>query len=154
MLYTVYICAPYRCDCSTGNPKGRVLCFTYAYCVAAVQYHKISCFVLENKKLKHIKNRSCVSSTVGLKPRLYDTTCCQTGCQTGLTTGLTTGCIVYTAGCQTVAVRSTGCQTGCQTGLLTTGLTNRFDNRLDVCSHDTAGCRTGCTTRLTTGCIV
>ena len=27
-----------------------------------------------------------------VKPRLHDTTCCQTGCQTGLTTG----CIVYT----------------------------------------------------------
>jgi len=27
-----------------------------------------------------------------LKPRLHDTTCCQTGCQTGFTTG----CIVYT----------------------------------------------------------
>jgi len=33
-----------------------------------------------------------------------------------------------------------------------------FDNRLDVCLHDTAGCQTGCqtgcTTGLTTGCIV
>ena len=29
-----------------------------------------------------------------VKPRLHETTCCQTGCQTGLTTG----CIVYTAG--------------------------------------------------------
>jgi len=28
----------------------------------------------------------------GVKPRLHDTTCRQTGCQTGLTTG----CIVYT----------------------------------------------------------
>ena len=41
-----------------------------------------------------------------VKPRLHDTTCCQTGCQTGLTTG----CIVYTAGCQI-------------------GCTTRFDNR-------------------------
>jgi len=80
-----------------------------------------------------------------LKPRLHDTTCCQTGCQTSLTTGLTTGCIVYTARCQTgcttrfdnrlneqplfvqpnvgrtATVRSTDCQTG---------LYNRFDNRL------------------------
>jgi len=30
------------------------------------------------------------------KPRLHDTTCCQTGCQTGCQTSLTTGCIVYT----------------------------------------------------------
>jgi len=42
------------------------------------------------------------------KPRLHDTTCCQTG----LTTGLTNGCIVYTASCQT-------------------GCTTRFDNRLN-----------------------
>jgi len=54
--------------------------------------------------------------------RLYDTTCLSIqfdnrlyrvykrsiGCQTRLTIGLTTGCIVYTAGYQTVAVRSTG----------------------------------------------
>jgi len=31
-----------------------------------------------------------------VKPRLHDTTACQTGCQTDLTTGWTTGCIVYT----------------------------------------------------------
>jgi len=88
--------------------------------------------------------------SVSLKPRLHDTTGCQTGCQTGrlyrvykhstgcqtrLTTGLTNGCIMYTAGCQT-------------------GCTTRFDNRLDVCSHDTAGCQTRCTTGVTTGCIV
>jgi len=30
--------------------------------------------------------------STSLKPRLHDTTCCQTGCQTGLTIG----CIVYT----------------------------------------------------------
>jgi len=30
-------------------------------------------------------------------------------------------------------------------------LSNRFDNRLDVCLHDTAGCQTGCQTGLTTG---
>jgi len=30
----------------------------------------------------------------------------------------------------------------------------KFDNRLDVCLHDTAGCQTGCTNGLTTGCIV
>jgi len=59
-----------------------------------------------------------------LKPRLHDTTCCQTGCQTSCQTGLTTGCIVYTAGCQT-------------------GCTARFDNRVE---------RTDCSfTGLTTG---
>ena len=34
--------------------------------------------------------RSAVNHADSLKPRLHDTTCCQTGCQTGLTTG----CIV------------------------------------------------------------
>ena len=33
-----------------------------------------------------------VRSSGEVKPRLHDTTCCQTGC----TTGLITGCIVYT----------------------------------------------------------
>ena len=46
----------------------------------------------------------------------------QTGCQIRLTTALTTGCIMYT-NIQPVY--------------------NRFDNRLDVCLHDTAGCQTG-----------
>jgi len=32
------------------------------------------------------------------------------------------------------------------------GCTTRFDNRLDVCLHDTAFCQTGCTTGLTTCC--
>ena len=67
-------------------------------------------------------------SAVAVKPRLHDTTCCQTSCETGLTTG----CIVYTAGCQsgcttrfanrverTVAVRSTWLSTHCQTGMTT-----------------------------------
>jgi len=49
-----------------------------------------------------------------LKPRLHDTTCCQTGYHTGLTTG----CIVYTAGCQIGC-----CQTGCRTGLTTSLIT-------------------------------
>jgi len=34
----------------------------------------------------------CSALTAALKPRLHDTTCCQTGCQTGLTTD----CVVYT----------------------------------------------------------
>ena len=41
-----------------------------------------------------------VKTRYDLKPRLHNTTCCQTGCQTALTNG----CIVYTAGCQTVFV--------------------------------------------------
>ena len=81
----------------------------------------------------------CPHVSAVLKPRLHDTTCCQTG--------LTTSCIVCTAGCQT------GCTTrfdnwlneqwlfvqySCQTGL-TTGwmfvytiqpVVKRFDNYL------------------------
>ena len=78
-----------------------------------------------------------------IKPRLHDTTCCQsrlsnrfenrvnvciydtTGCQTRFTTGLTNGCIVYTAG------RQTGC-------------TTRFDNRLYRVYIHLPGCQTGC----------
>jgi len=45
-----------------------------------------------------------IYSSAWLKPRFHDTTCCQTE--------LTTGCIVYTAGCQSVC-------------------TTRFDNRLN-----------------------
>jgi len=33
-------------------------------------------------------------------------------------------------------------------------LSNRFDNQLNVCVHDTTGCQSGCQTRLTSGCIV
>ena len=33
-------------------------------------------------------------------------------------------------------------------------LSNGFDNRLNVCIHDTTGCQTGLTTGLTTDCIV
>ena len=86
-----------------------------------------------------------------VKPRLHDTTCCQTGCQTDLTTG----CIVYTniqpivkPVWQPVWQPAVSC---IQTfNRLSNGFDNRFDNRLDVCLHDTAGCQTGCTT----GCIV
>jgi len=50
---------------------------------------------------------------------------------------------------RTATVRSIGSQTG---------LYNRFDNRLNVCIHDTTGCQSGLTTSLTTGlttgCIV
>jgi len=47
-----------------------------------------------------------------VKPRLHDTTCCQTGCQTGLTTG----CIVYTY--------------SRLSNRLSNQLYNQFDNRL------------------------
>jgi len=33
-------------------------------------------------------------------------------------------------------------------------LSNRFDNPVNVCIHDTTGCQTRCQTDLTTGCIV
>jgi len=109
-----------------------------------------------------------------VKHPLHDTTCCQTGLTTGymfvytiepvvkphwqlavsciqlvvkpvvqpsLTTDWTnSGCSFNTAE-RTVAARSMR-------------LSNRCDNRLDVCLHDTAGCQTGCTICLTTGCIV
>jgi len=77
-------------------------------------------------------------NTRAVKPRLHDTTCCQTGFvksvwqpvvfdnrlyrvykhSTGCQTRLTTGCIVCTAGCQT-------------------GCTTRFDNRVERCSTAT-----------------
>ena len=109
---------------------------------------------------------------------IHDTAGCQTRCQTGCQTGLINGCIVYTAGCQTGSGwTNSGCsfntvvkpvvkpvvQRGLTTGwtnsaVRSTRLSNRlsnpfdkwFDNRLNVCLHDTAGCQT----RLTTGCIV
>jgi len=68
---------------------------------------------------------------ISIKPRLHDTT----GCQTCLTTGLKNSCIVYTAGCQS-------------------GCTTRFDNRLNEQLFVQHGCQTGWQTRLTTGCIV
>jgi len=49
-----------------------------------------------------------------LKPRLHDTTCCQTGCETGCDNRVNVW-IHDTTGCETV------CQLGC---------TTRFDNRL------------------------
>jgi len=73
--------------------------------------------------------------TTCVKPRLHDTTCCQTGCQTNRVNV----CIHDT----------TGCQTRC---------TTRFDNRLNEQLFVQHGCKTGCQTRLTTGlttsCIV
>jgi len=51
--------------------------------------------------MKSVVMRTCYGI---LKPRLHDTT----GCQTGCTTGLTTGCRVNK--------HPTGCQTGLTTG--------------------------------------
>ena len=48
-----------------------------------------------------VNDMPMVKTRYDLKPRLHSTTCCQTGCQTALTNG----CIVYTAGCQTVFVK-------------------------------------------------
>jgi len=93
------------------------------------------------------------TKTFTLKPRLHDTTCCQTGLITGqmfaytiqpvesciqtfnwltngLTTGLTNGCIVYTA----------GCQTGC-----TTRFYNQLNEQLFVQPVVIPGLRTGWT---------
>ena len=88
-----------------------------------------------------------------IKPRLHDTTCCQTGCQCGCR--LTTGCIVYT-NIQPVVKAvwqpavSTGCimyTAGCQTGCIT-GCTTQFDNRLN---KQWLFIQSGLTTGLTTG---
>jgi len=109
-----------------------------------------------------------------LKPRLHDTTCCETGCQTSCQNGLTTGCIVYTnmqpvvkPVWQPVWQPAVSCIQPVVKPVVQPGLTTvlneqslfvqhgcQTDNRLDVCLHDTAGCQTGCTTGFTTGCIV
>jgi len=62
----------------------------------------------------------CRAGNLSVKPRLHNTTGCQTRCQTRCQTGLTNCCIVYTAGCQS-------------------GCTIRFDNRLNeqCCSFNT-----------------
>ena len=97
--------------------------------------------------------------------RLYHVNKHPTGCQTGLTTGWM---FVYTIQpvvkpvwqpCWTNSHCSLN-RTGCQTGLYNridnrlytqhSHLSNRFDNQLNVCIHDTTSCETG----LTTGCIV
>jgi len=85
----------------------------------------------------HARSLHCVEDVcslgdrVNLKPRLHDTTCCQTRCHTGCQTGLTTGCIVYT-NIYPVVKRvwqpgkclTNGCivyTAGCQSGLTNTG---------------------------------
>jgi len=71
------------------------------------------------------------------KPRLHDTTYCQTGCETGLTTGCTTGCIVYT---NIQPVVSPVAQPAVQ-------LYCRLDNRLQsVNKVRRTSCHHGCTT--------
>jgi len=88
--------------------------------------------------LNETDRRECPLVTV--KPRLHDTTCCQTGCQTDLTTG----CIVSTAGCHTGCTTrfdkcswtNSGCSTRLSNRLSTTGFIDiRFDNRLYRCKQ-------------------
>jgi len=86
--------------------------------------------------------------------RLYRVNKHPTDCQTGCTTWFDNRVD------RTATVRSTGCQTGLynrfDNWLYTwySRLSNGFDNRLNVCIHDTTGSQTGLTTGLTTGCIV
>jgi len=72
------------------------------------------------------------------KPRLHDTTCCQSGCQTSCQSGCTTRFDSRLNEQRLFVQFQHGCQVGCQTRLTTD---NRFDNRLYVCLHDTAGCQ-------------
>ena len=65
------------------------------------------CRIRKDVHVKETGNKQCF-----LKPRLHDTTGCQSGCQTGLTTG----CIVYT---NIQPVVKTGCQNRLTTGLTT-----------------------------------
>jgi len=47
------------------------------------------------RRISHCQDQlQTLVQEVYLKPRLHDTTGCQTRCQTGCTTGLSTGCIV------------------------------------------------------------
>ena len=107
-------------------------------------------FTLSGRLRFAAAGRMAIKDKLTSQARLHGTTCCQTGCQTGLTTG----CIVYRpTNIQPVVkpVWQPVWQNGCivYTGSCQTGLYNRFDNRLDVCLHDTAGCQTCCTTGLT-----
>jgi len=93
-----------------------------------------------------------------VKPYLHDTI----GCQSGCTTGLTTGCIVYTniqPAVNAVVKRvwqpawQPGRTISCSFNRLSNRVVQpvwqtRFDNRLNVCIHDTASCQTGLTTVL------
>jgi len=65
---------------------------------------RVSLSTLSNKSfregiVKHLRRTFCklgqsASRWLTVKPRLHDTTSCQTRCQTGCQTGLTNGCIV------------------------------------------------------------
>ena len=62
-----------------------------SYYRALVLFAFLRCCVFVTKQLLGAK--ACVVLfSILLKPRLHDTTCCQTGCQTGFTAD----CIVYT----------------------------------------------------------
>jgi len=74
---------------------------------------------------------------VWLKPRLHDTTCCQTG----LITAWTTGCIVYT---NIQPVVKPVVQPAVQ-------LYSRLENRLHRVNKHPTDCQIFCTTGLTTG---
>jgi len=88
-----------------------------------------------------------------LKPRLHDTTCCQTGCQTGLTAGWM---FVYTIQPVAKPVVKPVWQPVVSSIQTFNRLSNQFDNRFDNrlyrvysqlstgCIVYTAGCQTGC----------
>jgi len=80
-----------------------------------------------------------------LKPRLHDTTSCQTGCQSGLTTG----CIVYTNihSCIQPVVKPV-VQRSLTTGWTNSGCSFRLNEQWLFVQH---GCQPGCQTGLTTG---
>ena len=135
--------------------------------------------------LELLKSSQCQAlfefSTRIVKPRLHDTTCCQTGCQTGLTTGKM---FVYTIQPVVKPVVKPGCTTGLTTVLneqpvhstrlsnsnrvcqpvertvavRSTRLSNRlskpFDSRFDNRLYRVYEHSIGCQTGLTTGCIV
>jgi len=109
--------------------KSRV-CQDHPCCCSATCGHR--CYIAMHFKFHQNPLHSCCCSflqswplccSLFIKPRLHDTTCCQTGCQP-----------VW----QPVKCLYT------RYNRLSNPLSNRFDNWLDVCLHDTAGCQTGC----------
>ena len=134
-------------------------------CQKPVWQPAVSCKQTSNRLSNRLSNGfdNSVEQTA-----IVHSTGCVTGCQTQFenrvdvclhdTTGLTTRCIMYRV--ERTAVLSTGCQTGLYNrfgnwlytrySCLSNRLSNRFDNRLNVCIHDTTDCQTG----LTTSCIV
>jgi len=77
----IYICARSR----------RFVCARMGCFLVSAQFVWMILRCVEFPCLLHVGFKA-----VNLKPRLHDTTCCQTRCQTGCQTALTTGCIVYT----------------------------------------------------------